>query len=245
VRLHKGSGRVVFAAVAPHGPREIVRLEAQNFLPDPTYMAKARLFASIVQNCEVEHVFTLPRFAPLRTEVPDGSQHIVSSPLAALLAEAPGSVLKNLAPMWERLDSLSEDQLPVFERELSSWSPAIVSAAVIDTLINMQDRTLENMFATDDGHLTMIDSVQNSFDYGSDRTSRGSRGGGPDSILLPHSQLSEELRAAKGDRHAALFDYRCHTIGGHVGRSFAPPLKTCLERISGGRSPFNTSSSCV
>jgi hypothetical protein len=195
----------------------------------PSMVAKARLLQRILHACSsIEQVFTVPKVAPLRTEVPDvegGLMHVEEA--AIFLPEAPGADLQTLSKhaRGERVPRIA--------------SEALITAAVMDTLINAGDVRMENMFVTSDGQLTLIDTLARAFDY----STRPNNNSGPDSIMVPGSYVF--LRGRTTSLKAAL-DYRCHVPGrsGQLGRDYSQPIRECLATIANG-SAFHVGASEV
>uniref|UniRef100_A0A7S3FI31 Uncharacterized protein n=1 Tax=Haptolina ericina TaxID=156174 RepID=A0A7S3FI31_9EUKA len=110
---------------------------------------------------------------------------------------------------------------------------SILTAAVIDVLINSNDRSVENIFISDGGEVMVIDTEDGSLEYH----------GPPNSAMIPGTPQYEGARRAYlgGDAWVGGLDYRCHTRDGKLGNQFPPQLRECLVRVA-DRSAFSPQS---
>jgi hypothetical protein len=262
------SGQYVFLAHAvgadSSAPRQVVRLArrrenekdarqpAEDCTRCPLYIpaesiAKARVLHNLISGCSLEWLYALPTVVPLRTEVPEPPTGSRSRPWwnrslhgrfvasrGLVHTEASGYSLIALTRALARSGPSGHAKLL---RKLRR-SAALLTAAVIDTLIHVRDRSIENVFVEPaSGRVMLIDTIDTSLDFRSSLKLN--------SVMIPATRLFTQYQVGVGDerllhRVARALDYRCHVpggaqgAGGVLGDSYPPALRQCLQRVASG-----------
>ena len=188
-------------------PQVCSRMHSTGLMFEPWHMAKARLLNEIVRSCEAGEVYTMPYLETVRTEIPNDDQPgtLLEARPAVLLAEADGVALASF-----RFRAVPT---PSFDHT------SVLTAALMDALINVRDRQYENIFLRADGTINLIDTLSGAFDFTQP----------PDSVMFPMSRLWQQKDT--GMRRFQTIDFRCHV---NRTQQLPFPIRSCLARIARG-----------